>query len=113
LTGIKTKFLVSSKKCNKSIKEFSSNLYPYELNVLHNLTHHQSGNYFSLGEVKDFEDGLQFQRRIIDIKRTFYDGWLLTASGREEIRRTYEYKLGKLLLKPVRLFKKIFNSKAK
>lgn len=115
INTISTKYLISSKKCNAPNITYLPNLYPYESNIIYNLTGVKNNNLiFSYGEKYLFEDELTGNRIEEDIRRTLpHMGYLLDL-GKAEVYKSLAYKLGNKVLKLIslpRYFKsKIFKS---
>jgi hypothetical protein len=104
---VSTEFLVSGKKCSNPIKSYSSNLYPYECNVINNMFEKNTNMIaFSFGKTKDFTNEKNFYRVNADIKRFFINSNSLLKLGREEIMRSTRYKFGDRLLSPILRVKK-------
>lgn len=110
LEAVKTKYLVSSKQCKAPQKQFAVSLYPYENNILLNVIRNKHEEAcFSFGETADFSAKLQFSRLTADLKRLFLSDVFLREAVRNEFEQTKEFRIGKILLKPYRVIKKILN----
>ncbi|MBX2935124.1 MAG: glycosyltransferase [Ferruginibacter sp.] len=109
LVEINNAFLLSSKKCNAPLKKYGFNLYPYINNALLGLDNNTlNSNYFSLGPTASFAEEPGTEIRAIEINRVFYNNNLLVATGRNEVYRTKEFKIGHNLLKPLRWLNRLF-----
>lgn len=107
LPSIKSKYLFSSKKCRKPIQQFAVACYPYENNILLNVSgQHKEEVVFSLGKTADFSEQEQFNRLPIDLKRVFLTDTFLRNAVRVEVEKSKEFSLGSRLLKPLREMKK-------
>lgn len=112
LNAITTKYLISSKKSSKPEKQFAVSVYPYENNILLNiLADKKSNTCFSLGETESFSEEQQFNRLTIDFKRVFLIDVFLRQAVRNEFEQSKEFRLGNILLKPLRFIKNVFNRK--
>lgn len=101
LSQVKNQYLISSKYCSSTQREFGMSIYPYEKNVLMGIEASKgSDNFFSFGFTKDFEDRLKIDRRFVDIKRSFMNIDFIVDIGRKETKNSTTYKLGYYLLKP-------------
>lgn len=109
IESVKTKWLISSKKCSAPQKKFSVSCYPYENNVLLHLeADHATQDYFSLGQTNMFTNERQFDRLPADLRRVFLDDRLLRQSVRKELEQTKEFYLGYHLFRPLRYLKNLF-----
>jgi hypothetical protein len=105
LSEITSFYLISSKKSVKPIHNYDVRLYPYENNVLLNLTISEMPETFILAETKSFSPDLRFQRSDADIRKYFISREIL-------IQKLVKKQLGFLELLIVS-FKKIFRKKGK
>ena len=71
LSQIKTKYLISSKYSSMPKKYFENKLYPYENNILFDLTTSDKKLSFVLAETVSFTSLLRLERHDADIKKYF------------------------------------------
>lgn len=109
LGNIKNPYMLSAKKCANPIKKFPLSLYPYENNVLLALDDDDlTEDYISLGNTNSFSNELNVDRRLADIKRTFFSNELLIETASSSLYQSKEFKAGKFLLKPLRFLRRVF-----
>lgn len=112
LHTVRTKYLLSSKKCNAVQKKYAVSCYPYEINILLGINETgYSSAFFSLGEAKDFCDEKQFDRLLIDVNRTFLGTTFIIQSFRNACQRSKEFRIGTALLRPFRILRKIIGQR--
>ncbi|MBS4065613.1 MAG: glycosyltransferase [Chitinophagaceae bacterium] len=107
LSKVKSKYLISGKKCKRQEKQYAVNLYPYENNILFNRAASDGEYYFSLGKTADFFDTHLFMRRSIDIRRLFMNIDFVKNDVFEEMKLTKEYRVGFKILSPIFLVRRI------
>jgi glycosyltransferase involved in cell wall biosynthesis len=107
LSAIKTKYLISSKRCTKPQKQFEVACYPYENNILLNIVRNGKNDvYFSLGQTTDFSAEQQFSRLSVDLERVFINDAFLRQAVRNDFVKSKEFRLGETLLLPFRVVKR-------
>lgn len=104
LAAIRSKYLLSSKKCVKPIQRFSIDCYPYENNIMLGIAEEkEDAVFFSLGKTSDFSEKALFNRLSFDLKRVFLTDAFVRNSVRVEVEQSKEFRLGSMLFKPMRV----------
>jgi hypothetical protein len=102
LRNIRTKYLISSKKCSSADYTYLSSLYPYENNIIADLKGPSNGLlYFSFGKVFSFHEEIATNRLELDVKRTLPHLDYLIHTVKEAVRRSPQFKVGSRLFRAV------------
>lgn len=108
LSHIHAAYLLSSKKCRQPLKKYPFHLYPYINNVLMRMDDDSiTADYLSFGTRDSFVNELNADIRVMDIKRIFFNDDMLIATGRQQVYRNWEYKIGRTILKPLLFLKRV------
>jgi hypothetical protein len=110
LHSINTEYLVSSKRCLQPEATYLFALYPYECNVVLNLTGAPVNSLvFSLGKTTSFRDELLVNRLDLDVKRTLPHMNYLLYLAKEEVRKTASFKIGNSVVSVLGIPSKVLN----
>ncbi len=109
LCQIKSKYLLSIKRCDKPIKKYPLISYPPELGVLLSLECDLSeGNSISLGKVEDFSSDLGIKIEQLEVYDVRKFNEFEYQKGRAKVLNSTRYKIGDLIVSPFRYIKNWF-----
>lgn len=113
LSQIQRPYLLSIKECRKPICSYDMSLIPVEMNVIQNIR----GEFIHFAKTEDFvekRNDLAYTRLMRLYSEVCYhiSQWNGYLAGTNVIKQTKDYRLGKVLLKPLRyVYRKVFHQR--
>ena len=108
---IKTKYLLSIKECSQALSKYSIELLPIELNVLLGFNESNSEYLISFGLAENFKFETNFSKKFFNSFKISMRSYPSDYESliRREILELKEYKLGKFLLTPLIILKRLLS----
>lgn len=108
LNTVSTEYLISCRKSENSYKKFAVSCYPFESNILMDITALENAStFFSMGKTNSFKEEMQFLRLNEDVKRVFMNNEFIKHAAVFEVKRLKEFQIGAAILRPLRFFKNL------